>query len=97
MLMAHVASILKRVVISREGSFKLEGLFGFRHLSLVDMLHAIGGSFNIYGSLASMCHTSFGLFACLDFGTCNLFLFSPLLECFLSMRFARVSSLELLI
>ncbi len=44
-------------------------------LSLVDMLHVIGGGFDLSGLLSSLWLTSFGLFACLDFGTGPFFLF----------------------
>jgi hypothetical protein len=47
----YVASILKRVVIVREGSFKPRVLSSFHPLFLVDMFHTIGTSFDTYGSV----------------------------------------------
>jgi hypothetical protein len=45
------------------------------------------------GSITSVWHTSFGLFACPDFGPLQFvcFFFSPFLGCFLFMKFGRVS------
>ncbi len=56
---------------------------GLPTLSLVDLLHATGGGFPFLFVAASV-----GLFICLDFGSCPLFL----LECFLLIKFGRVSS-----
>jgi hypothetical protein len=52
-------------------------------LFLVDMLHATGGGQLVEGpvlsgSLFSLWPASFGLFACLDFGSCLLFVFLSL-------------------
>jgi cellulose synthase/poly-beta-1,6-N-acetylglucosamine synthase-like glycosyltransferase len=45
-------------------------------------------------SVSSLWLVSFGLFACLDFVLCLLFLFlSPFLGCFLFIKFGRVSSI----
>ncbi len=37
-----------------EGFFKFQVLLGLIPLSLVDVLHVIGGGFNIYGSFTSV-------------------------------------------
>jgi hypothetical protein len=42
---AQIAFISKQVVIAGEGSFTLGVLLSLHPLSLVDMLHAIGGRF----------------------------------------------------
>ncbi len=57
-------------------SSRLGALLGLPTLSLVDWLHATGGGFGsiLNGSLSLLWPASVGLFICLDFGPCPLFL-----------------------
>jgi hypothetical protein len=77
-VLAISISVSARHVSGREGSFKLEALLGLPPLSLVDMLHVIGGFQWISGSLTSMWPTSFGLLLAWTLVLAPLFLFISL-------------------
>jgi hypothetical protein len=72
----QATSISSQAITAREASSRLGVLLGLPPLSLVDMIQTTSGGFGT--SIAFLCPTSFGLFACLDFGPCPLFLFLSL-------------------
>jgi hypothetical protein len=71
-----------------EGSSRLGVLLSLPPLSLVDMLHTIGGGFGLLsGCFTFMWKASSWLFICHDFGPCCLFL---LLSLYLVFSFYEV-------
>jgi hypothetical protein len=92
----QVASILSGTI--GEGSSRLGVLLGLPPLSLVDMLHAIGGGFCLLsGCLNFVWQAYFWLLTCLDFGPCCLFLLLSLYLVFSFYEVCRVSTLSLLL
>jgi hypothetical protein len=59
---ASATSILRCVVIVGKGFYRFGVLLGLTPLSLIDVLHVIGGGFNIYGSFTFVWFASLGLF-----------------------------------
>ncbi len=92
----QVASILRHVVIAREGFFKLRVLLNLPLLFLVDMFHVTSGGFSFQWLPFLLVAFLFWAICLPRLQSLALFFSSPFLRCFLFIKFGRVSSIECL-